>query len=76
MWRLVKQIHDELEKNANNVMQVIMAFMLYIRQFTYPPQNIFQALSSIQSMAAACERVFEFLSEEEMEEGHKTTMVN
>lgn len=34
----------------------IVAFMLYIRQFTHPLQNISQALSSVQSMAAACER--------------------
>lgn len=46
----------------------IVAFMLYIRLFTQPLQNISQALSSVQSMAAACERVFEFLDEEEMED--------
>lgn len=46
----------------------IVAFMLYIRLFTQPLQNISQALSSVQSMAAACERVFEFLEETEMEE--------
>lgn len=51
----------------------IVAFMLYIRQFTYPLQNISQALSSVQSMAAACERVFEFLDEEEMEDESKKT---
>lgn len=51
----------------------IVAFMLYIRLFTQPLQNISQALSSVQSMAAACERVFEFLDEKEMEdEGYKT----
>ena len=32
---------------------VIVAFMLYIRNFTYPLQNISQALQSTQSMAAA-----------------------
>lgn len=46
----------------------VVAFMLYIRLFTQPLQNISQALNSIQSMAAACERVFEFLGEEEMED--------
>ena len=45
----------------------IVAFMLYIRLFTQPLQNISQALSSVQSMAASCERVFEFLAEKEME---------
>ncbi|MDO5424642.1 MAG: ABC transporter ATP-binding protein [Eubacteriales bacterium] len=52
---------------------VIVAFMLYIRNFTYPLQNISQALQSVQSMAAACQRVFEFLDEEEMaDESGKT----
>ncbi|MGN0162918.1 MAG: ABC transporter ATP-binding protein, partial [Candidatus Ornithomonoglobus sp.] len=54
---------------------VIVAFMLYIRNFTYPLQNISQALQSVQSMAAACERVFEFLDEEEMEDESKKTAV-
>ena len=47
---------------------IIVSFMLYIRNFTYPLQNISQALQSVQSMAAACERVFEFLDAEEMED--------
>lgn len=46
----------------------VVAFMLYIRLFTQPLQNISQALNSVQSMAAACERVFEFLGEEEIED--------
>ena len=45
---------------------VIVAFMLYIRLFTQPLQNLSQAAASVQSMAAACERVFDFLSEEEI----------
>jgi len=54
----------------------IVAFMLYIRLFTQPMQNISQAMSSVQSMAAACERVFEFLNEEEMEpESEKTEKI-
>lgn len=52
---------------------VIVSFMLYIRNFTYPLQNISQALQNIQSMAAASERVFEFMDEDEMEdESNKT----
>ena len=55
---------------------VIVAFMLYIRNFTYPLQNISQALQSVQSMAAACQRVFEFLDEEEMtNESEKTAFL-
>ena len=52
---------------------VIVAFMLYIRQFTQPLQQFAQGTTSLQSAAAASERVFEFLEEEEMEdESHKT----
>ncbi len=54
----------------------IVAFMLYIRLFTQPLQNISQAASSVQSMAAACERVFEFLAEPEMaDESGKTAEI-
>ncbi len=52
----------------NNVIDfgVIVAFMLYVRLFTQPLSQIAQSLSSLQSCAAASERVFEFLGEEEM----------
>ena len=52
---------------------VIVAFMLYIRLFTQPLSQIAQAATSLQSAAAASERVFAFLKEEEMtsEEGAK-----
>jgi ATP-binding cassette subfamily B protein len=50
--------------------------MLYIRLFTQPLQNLSQAASSVQSMAAACERVFEFLEEPEMaDESGKTQRI-
>jgi len=45
---------------------VIVAFMIYIRLFTQPLSRIAQSFSSLQSCAAASERVFEFLAEEEM----------
>ena len=45
---------------------VIVAFMLYVRLFTNPLSQIAQASSSLQSCAAASERVFEFLDEHEM----------
>ena len=45
---------------------VIVAFMIYIRLFTNPLSQIAQAMSSLQSTAAASERVFEFLDEKEM----------
>lgn len=47
---------------------VIVAFMLYIRLFTQPLSQLAQAATSMQSTAAAAERVFEFLREEEMED--------
>ena len=46
---------------------VIVAFMIYIRLFTNPLTQIAQAFGQIQLTAAASERVFTFLSEEEME---------
>ncbi len=44
----------------------IVAFMVYIRMFTSPLNQIAQALSSLQATAAATERVFEFLDAAEM----------
>ena len=45
---------------------VIVAFMVYVRMFTSPLNQIAQSLTSFQSTAAAGERVFEFLEETEM----------
>jgi ATP-binding cassette subfamily B protein len=47
---------------------VIVAFMMYIRYFTQPLSQIAQAMQSLQSAAAAGERVFEFLEADEMED--------
>ena len=47
---------------------VITAFMIYVRQFQSPVQQIGQAMTNMQSAAAAAERVFEFLHEKEMED--------
>ncbi len=44
----------------------IVAFIIYVRMFTSPLTQIAQALTSLQSSAAASERVFEFLDEPEM----------
>ncbi len=59
----------------NNVIDfgVIVAFMLYVRLFTQPLTQIAQAFSNLQSTAAASERVFEFLGEEEMADESKFT---
>lgn len=45
----------------------IVAFILYVRFFTQPLSQIAQTMQSLQSAAAAGERVFEFLEAEEME---------
>lgn len=49
---------------------VIVAFMMYIRLFTQPLNQIAQAMQSMQSAAAASERVFEFLEAEELSDEH------
>ena len=43
----------------------IQAFIQYVRQFTQPISQVAQVSNMLQSMAAASERVFEFLSEPE-----------
>ena len=45
---------------------VITAFTLYVRLFTSPLSQLAQAFTSMQTAAAASERVFEFLGEEEL----------
>ena len=53
--------------------EVIVAFMMYVRLFTQPLAQIAQATQSLQSAAAAGERVFAFLGAEEMsDESDKT----
>ena len=48
--------------------EVIVAFMMYVRFFTQPLSQIAQATQTLQSGAAAGERVFEFLEAPEMED--------
>lgn len=45
----------------------IQAFIQYVRQFTQPISQVAQVSNMLQSMAAASERVFEFLAEPEEE---------
>lgn len=63
-----------LASNGIITFGVIVAFMLYIRLFTEPLAQIAQAATNLQSTAAASERVFEFLDEEEMIEDHSHEM--
>ena len=57
----------------NNVISfgVIIAFITYVRLFTNPLSQIAQSMTSLQSTAAASERVFEFLDEKEMADQSK-----
>ena len=52
----------------NNIISfgTIVAFVIYVRMFANPLSQIAQAMTSLQSVAAASERVFEFLDEVEM----------
>ena len=55
-----------LTMNGQISFGVIVAFMTYVRLFTNPLSQIAQAMTSLQSTAAASERVFDFLDEPEM----------
>ena len=52
----------------NNIISfgIIVAFIVYVRLFTNPLSQIAQAMTSLQSTAAASERVFEFVDEIEL----------
>jgi len=55
---------------------IIVAFMVYVRTFSQPLSQIAQGITSLQQASAAMTRVFEFLSEAEMEdESHKETQL-
>ena len=62
-----------LAMNGKISFGVIVAFMMYVRQFTQPLQQFAQGTTNLQSAAAASERVFEFLEEEEMADESKKT---
>ncbi len=52
---------------------VMVSFMIYARLFSNPLSQIAQAATNMQSAAAASERVFEFLEEEELSPDHPVT---
>ena len=52
---------------------VIVAFIMYVRLFTNPLSQIAQAMTSMQSTAAASERVFGLLEEAEMDSENDIT---
>ena len=58
--------------NGSTSMGTIVAFMVYVRIFSQPLSQIAQGITTLQSASAAMGRVFEFLSEEDMEDdSHK-----
>lgn len=57
-----------LAMNGTITVGDIQAFIQYVRNFTQPIQQIAQVTNQVQSMAAAAERVFEFLGEQEEEQ--------
>ncbi|MCA1035070.1 MULTISPECIES: ABC transporter ATP-binding protein [Bacillus] len=66
-----------LAVNGSITFGVIVAFMIYIRLFTQPLSQLAQAAANLQATAAASERVFEFLAEDELEnEDNKKTVLN
>lgn len=59
--------------NGNITFGVITAFLIYVRLFEQPLKQIAQGMTNMQSAAAAAERVFDFMEEEELEnESDKT----
>jgi ATP-binding cassette subfamily B protein len=55
-----------LVMNGTITFGVILAFMIYVRLFTQPLTQLAQSMQQLQRTAAASERVFEFLAEEEL----------
>ncbi len=64
-----------LTMNGNITFGVIVAFMTYVRLFTSPLSQIGQAMTALQTTAAASERVFEFVDEKEMSSQNEITKV-
>ena len=66
-----------LVMNDKTTFGVIVAFMIYVRLFTNPLSRIAQAMTTLQSIVAAAERVFEFTGEEELvDESSLTTKLD
>ncbi|NCB34102.1 MAG: ABC transporter ATP-binding protein, partial [Erysipelotrichia bacterium] len=62
-----------MTKNGLITFGTIIAFIVYVKLFTQPLSQVAQSMTSLQSAAAAAERVFGFLDEKEMaDESEKT----
>ncbi len=64
-----------INTESSSFIGVIVAFMIYIRLFTNPLAQIAQAATSLQTTAAASERVFKFLNEKELKDESEKTEV-
>ena len=64
-----------LTMNGSISFGVIVAFITYVRLFTNPLAQIAQAMTSLQSTAAASERVFDILDAKEMPAEENITKV-
>ena len=64
-----------MTKNGQIGFDVIVAFIVYVKLFTQPLGQVAQSFTSLQSAAAASERVFSFLAEPEMEDESGKTKV-
>jgi len=64
-----------LAYNGSITVGDIQAFIQYVRNFTQPISQLAQVSNMLQSMAAAAERVFEFLAEEEEEQMAKNPVL-
>ena len=53
----------------------IQAFIQYVKNFSQPITQIAQVINQVQSMAAALERVFEFLGEEEEDQFAEKSLI-
>ena len=65
-----------LTMKGNITFGVIIAFITYVRMFANPLNQIAQSFATMQSVAAAGERVFEIYDEEEMKREDKKTYLD
>lgn len=59
--------------NGQITFGVIVAFVMYARLFSNPMSQIAEGMTSLQSVLASSERVFEFLDQEEMNDEKEIT---
>ena len=64
----VSVIGSIMAANGTITFGVVIAFMIYVRYFTNPMEQLGRVFTQLQSTAAASKRVFEFINEEELED--------